>query len=98
MNLVFPPGIRLICRRVPYGLQELRAGDLVVVERTSHELRELTCKRLVIDEDGVYWLKAESDHPQFQNPWRIGKPDEDHHADVEVTVIGKVIRGVIDYE
>lgn len=98
MNLVFPPGVQLICRRVPFGLQELKAGDLVVVERNAHDLRELTCKRLVIDAEGVFWLKAESDQAQFQSPWRIGKPDEDHHSDDGIQVVGKVIRGVIDYE
>lgn len=97
MNQVFPPGIQLICRRVPFGFGELRSGDLVVVERTNHDLREMTCKRLYIDTDGVYWLRSESDQPQFQDPWKVGKPDQDMHVDTEITVIGKVMRGVIDY-
>ncbi len=97
MNLIFPPGIQLVCRRVPFGFGELRAGDLVVVERKAHDLHEMTCKRLAIDEDGVYWLKSDSDQPQFQSPWHVGKPDATMHIDTEITVIGKVVRGIIDY-
>jgi hypothetical protein len=97
MNLRFPPGIQLICRRVPFGFAELRSGDLVVVERTNHDLREMTCKLLKVDADGAYWLHSESDQPQFQDPWFVGKPDDTMHIDTEIRVIGKVLRGVIDY-
>lgn len=97
MNLLFPPGIQLICRRVPFGFAELRAGDLVVVERTNHDLREMTCKKLKIDAEGAYWLHSESDRPEFQDPWFVGKPDANLHIDTQITIIGKVMRGVIDY-
>jgi phage repressor protein C with HTH and peptisase S24 domain len=98
MNLRFPPGVQLICRRVSFGSGSFKSGDLVIVERHNHDLRELTCKRLVIDDDGLYWLHSESDQPQFQAPWRIGKPDNGDFIDTEIEVIGKVLRGVIDYE
>jgi hypothetical protein len=98
MNLRFPPGVQLICRRIAFGSGAFKPGDLVIVERHSHDLRELTCKRVELDGDGVYWLHSESDQPQFQAPWPIGRPDTGVQVDNEVTVIGKVLRGVIDYE
>jgi phage repressor protein C with HTH and peptisase S24 domain len=98
MNRVFMPGMKLICRRVPFGLTHVRSGDYVIVARTAHNLHELTCKRLHIDDEGVYWLNAESDDPRFQEPWRIGRPTDDHFTDDEVQLIGKVVRAVLDFE
>ena len=97
MNRLFPPGLKLICRRVPFGVSQVKSGDLVIVEREAHDLREMTCKRFSVDEDGVNWLKSESDQPQFQEPWRIGGPDDGHYVDGEIRIIGKVIRGVLDF-
>lgn len=97
MNLIFPPGIKLICRRVPFGFGQFKSGDLVIVERMAHDLCEMTCKQVVIDDDGIFWLRSRSDQPQFQEPIRIGKPNNGHHLDTEIRIIGKVIRGVIDY-
>ncbi len=98
MNLEFTPGAMLICRRVPYGFQSIKSGDFVVVERANHELREMTCKQLVLDDEGVAWLHSKSDQPQFQQPIRVGRPDDDLHVDNEIHVIGKVIRAVKSYE
>ena len=97
MNRVFSPGMRLICRRVSFGSGQFRSGDYVIVERTAHDLRELTCKKVVIDESGQYWLQSETTNPKFQEPWLIGMPDSDHHDDTEISIIGKVIRGVVDF-
>ena len=98
MNLRFMPGTKLICRRVPFGTGRFESGDYVIVKRTAHDLYEMTCKRVEIDQDGVYWLYSESSDPKFAKPWRVGKPDEGHHTDVEVEVIAKVIRAVQDLE
>lgn len=98
MNLAFPAGMKLICRRVPFGNGTFRSGDFVIVERTAHDLREMTCKQVEVDESGTYWLRSLSDQPQFQEPWRIGAPDSNHHDDMEIRIIGKVIRGVLDFE
>lgn len=97
MNLIFPPGVKLICQRVPFGVADARNGDLVIVERTNHDLRELTCKRLMIASDGSYFLKSESDQSQYQDAWPIGRPDDNHHNDNEIRIIGKVLRGIIDF-
>lgn len=98
MNRVFMPGTKLICRRVPFGLGQFKSGDYVVVERTAHDLREMTCKQVHIDDEGNYWLRSQSDQPQFQEPIFIGAPDNGHHHDYEIRVIGKVIRAVLSFE
>lgn len=97
MNKIFAPGLRLICQRVPFGSGDYRSGDLVIVERTAHDLRELTCKRLRVDDSGNAWLESESTLPEFAEPWFIGKPDENHHTDMEICIIGRALRGIVDF-
>lgn len=98
MNLRFPAGSRLICRRVAFGGGQVRSGHYVIVSRTAHDLRELTCKRLEIDGEGNYWLHSESDDPRFKEPWFVGKPDNGHFSDMEIVIEGRVIRAVQDLE
>lgn len=98
MNKTFPEGIVLICRRVPFGFAEVAAGDLVIVEREAHDMREMTCKRLALDEEtGDFLLLSESDRPEFQKPIRVPRSDENEDVDNGVTIIGKVERGVLDF-
>jgi hypothetical protein len=98
MNLRFrDPNIRLICHRIPFTGAYYRSGDLVIVERDAHDLCEMTCKRVEIDESGVYWLHSESDDPSFSEPWRIGIEGDGCDQDVHIRVVAKVLRGVIDY-
>lgn len=98
MNLEFLPGTRLICRFLPFNDYTWKSGDLVIASRAAHDLRELTCKIIRFDEFGVAWLHSNSDQPQFQEPWRVGRPDGNAHDDNEITIIGKVIRAVKTYE
>lgn len=98
MNLRFMPGTQLICRKVPFGSAIYLSGDYVIAQRQAHELVELTVKRLEVDEDGIYWLHSESTDPRYAEPWQIGKPDESHHDDNEVSILAKVIRAVQDFE
>lgn len=98
MNKRFPEGTRLICRSVANGDGSFTSGSYVIVQRLNHDLREMTCKRVEVDGDGVFWLHSESTDPRFAAPWRIGKPSEMHHDDTEIRVIGKVIRAVLDFE
>jgi SOS-response transcriptional repressor LexA len=98
MNLRFPAGSRLICRRVAFGGGQVRSGHYVIVSRSAHDLRELTCKRLEIDSEGNYWLHSESDDPRFAEPWFVGKPDNGHFSDMEIVIEGRVIRAVQDLE
>lgn len=94
MNLRFPEGTRLICQRVPFGICGFKPGQYAIVSRSAHDLRELTCKRVEVDNDGNYWLYSESSDPRFAEPWLVGKPSSDHHDDVEIAVEGLVIRAV----
>lgn len=93
MNRTLPPGAILICRRIPFGRIEVQPGELVIVERVAHDLREMTVKRLALI-DGEFALLSESDRPEFGKPIMIGRPDVEHHADDEVRVIGVVKRAI----
>lgn len=98
MNLAFKQGTRLICRKIPFGTGAYKPGNYVIAQRTAHDLYEMTVKRLEVDDEGVYWLHSESDQPQFKQPWRIGRPDDGHHQDDEISILGKVVREVVIYE
>ena len=98
MNLRFrDPGVRLICHRTPFAVMAYQSGDLVIVERQAHDLCEMTCKRVDIDGEGVFWLRSESDDPAFSEPWRIGAAGDGSDQDVNIQIIAKVLRGEIDY-
>ena len=91
MDKVIPPGSDLECLRVAYGYVEPQPGDIVIVQRDRHDLHELTCKRL--DHDGQnFILRAESTRAEFQEPIVIGRPDEDHVGDNDITIIAIVLR------
>jgi SOS-response transcriptional repressor LexA len=90
MDKTIPPGSDLECLRVAFGVVEPAPGDLVIVERHSHDLTEMTCKRLDVD-NGDWVLRCESNKPEFQEVIRIGRPDPDLHVDNEIRVIGIVV-------
>lgn len=98
MDLAFPAKSILICRHVFSGFAEIRAGDYVIVERENHDLREMTCKRLEVAENGDYLLWSESSNPRFKDPMRIPCSTENEHVDTGVNILGKVVRVVIDFE
>ena len=90
MDKTIPPGSNLECVRVAYGRIEPQVGDLVIAERSAHDLTELTCKRL--DQDGDDWLLvAESTKAEFQKPIKIGRPDADGGTDDETRIVGIVV-------
>ncbi|WP_267348095.1 S24 family peptidase [Sphingomonas sp. GM_Shp_2] len=91
MDKVIPPGSELECIDVRASGLSPRPGDLVIVERTAHDLTEMTCKRLV-REDDRWLLRCESTSPEFQTDIEIGNPDADVHHDDHVRVIGIVVR------
>ena len=91
MDKLIPPGSDLECLRVAYGYVEPQPGDIVIVQRDRHDLHELTCKRL--DHDGQnFVLRAESTRPEFQEPIIIGRPDEEHVGDNDITILAIVLR------
>lgn len=90
MDKTIPPNSVLDCIRVPFNRADYAPGDLVIVARQSHNLTEMTCKRLGRGPDG-WELHAESTKPEFQDVIKIGDPDPDLHADTDITVIGIVL-------
>lgn len=91
MDRTIPPGSDLECIRVAFGSVDPQPGDLVIVERHSHDLTETTCKRL--DRVGDDWvLRSESTKPEFQEVIPIGRPDVDAHIDNEIRVTGIVLK------
>jgi SOS-response transcriptional repressor LexA len=98
MNMLYPDGSCVIVVSV-LDLGEgwtPRSGMRVVVQRTTNEGVEATIKELVFDDDGHPWLWPRSNHPEFQQPWRVpdywdGNGDFDEHSDnlrITALVIG----------
>lgn len=98
MNLAFPDKSILICRHLYNGHGQVKAGDYVIVERHAHDLRELTCKRLEIAENGDYLLCSESSNPKYSDPIVVPRSLDDEHVDNGVSILGKVVRVVLDFE
>lgn len=98
MNLKFPEGCTLICRAVGGTDTIIKSGDYVIVERVAHDLREYTCKRYEVTDSGEFWLHSESSDTRYREPWRIGRRGESDHTDMEIRIIGKVIRAIVDLE
>lgn len=95
MNRTIQPGADLECLYVKFSPVPPRPGDLVIVERKAHDLVELTCKRLAMDGD-EWVLLCESYEPEFQEPIRIGKPDDQDFTDNEISVVGIVLSAKLD--
>lgn len=98
MNMAFPANSVLICRHIRNGFATIRDGDYVVVERESHDLREMTCKRIQIDTNGDYLLVSESTNEKHKEPIRVQRSTDDSHTDMGINIVGKLVRIVIDYE
>ncbi len=88
MNLVYPPGCVVICRRFDPFKQIPPIGKRVVVRRRDKTgLIEATVKRLEQDPHGDAWLVPESTNPEYKKlPFR---PNGDGDDDTEI--VGVVI-------
>lgn len=95
MNRTVQPGADLECLYVKFSPVPPRPGDLVIVERKAHDLVEMTCKRLAMDGD-EWVLLCESYEPEFQEPIRIGRPDDQDFTDNETRVVGIVLSAKLD--
>jgi SOS-response transcriptional repressor LexA len=91
MDRTIPPGSDIECVRIGFGRIEPQIGDLVIAERTNHDLTEMTCKRL--DKDGDDWvLRCESTKSEFKDHvLRIGRPDADSASHEETRIVGIVV-------
>jgi repressor LexA len=100
MNLVYPEGSIVVVVSVIDLAEdgyEPKSGQRVIVQR-SNDLGqvEATVKELQIDGEGHAWLWPRSDHPQFQQPWKVpetwqGSGEFDENADnlrITALVIG----------
>jgi transcriptional regulator with XRE-family HTH domain len=87
MDLRYPPGTLLICKRFEDLGRGPQCGERVIVQRRAGSLWEATCKKLVEDDDGVPWLVPESSDPRHQAAIRA---DRDSEAD-EIVLHAKVI-------
>jgi repressor LexA len=93
MDRRLPPGTILECVRLIGSGLEPQPGDYVIVERKQAGLRELTCKRLALRQDGDFELVAESSLPEFAEPIVIGRPDFNAPDDGrEISVVAIVVR------
>jgi hypothetical protein len=90
MNLIYPEGsVVVIVSVIDLADEgyEPRTGQRVVVQRTNEVGQvEATVKELQIDAEGHAWLWPRSDHPQFQQPWKVpatweGSGEFDEHTD-----------------
>lgn len=100
MDRKWPDPVYLIFRRVKFGFADVAPGNYVLVERENHDLYEMTCKRLEIDDEtGDFLLVSESSNPKYADPIRVRRsPEDGDHVDTGVNVIGKLVRAVQDYE
>ena len=97
MNLAFPANTILICERIPFGSGNIKTGDYVIVERENHNLREMTCKQILIDTDGSFLLQSRSSNPKYSEPIRVPRSLDDEFVDNGINFIGKVKRAVQDF-
>ena len=90
MNLVYPEGSIVIFE--PVGRKDaLETGKRYIVERRlSSGEYEQTAKTLIKDPTGAFWLKPESDHPEFFQPIPIQGSDGD-----EVVIRGKIVFALV---
>lgn len=95
MNRTIPHGADLECLWIKFARMEPQPGDLVIVERTRHDLTEMTCKRLGKEGDELVLL-CESTEPEFQDVIHVGKPDPDAITDDETRIIGIVLSAKVD--
>jgi len=93
MNRRYPDGAIIILSRVTQKPGEIVEGRRYHVRQTHADgMTEETIKTLAKDDEGKYWLKPESDHPEHQEWIPLdGKPG------TTVTLIGRV-RGVYHRE
>lgn len=92
MDLKFPHGSVVTC--VPFSEMSRRPkhGDFVVVLRPDAEGQvEATVKEYQLDNDGCAWLLARSTDPKYQQPIRLGHPDDemlDDRPEIRYLIIG----------
>lgn len=91
MNLEYPPGRILICRKFDPMIELPPVGKDVIIRRRSAEgLIETTVKALEVDDHGKGWLAPKSTNPEWQKEEFRHNGDGDHD-DIDTEIIGVVI-------
>ncbi len=92
MNLLYPPDTVIVCVNLIELGRDPEPGDRVVcLRRHEHGGEwEATVKELRRDPAGEYWLWPRSSDPNFQQPWRLPKPDSTDEND-DIRLVAKVI-------
>lgn len=93
MDLHYPPGTILICKKLHDMPRDLRSRDHVIAIRHVSGEIEATVKELVIDQDGVPWLWPRSSDPKHQQPIaaHIDGAADDDTAAIHAIVVGALI-------
>lgn len=92
MNRVYPHGsIVVVVKLLDLGRDPLPGERVVCVRRGPDDGFEATVKELQRDPDGVYWLWPRSDHPEFQQPWRLPRTEDADFDGEDVSLQALVI-------
>ncbi len=88
MDRLYPEGTILVC----VSLQDYRGdptpGQKVIVQRRALDGFEATVKELGQDDAGQYWLWPRSNHPEYQQPWPIPKPNDfGENDDIQIVAV-----------
>lgn len=88
MNEIYPEGSVVICVKIHDLGRDPLPPERVVCQRRSEMGFEATVKELRRDALGEFWLWPRSNDPNFQQPWKLPKPNEhDHNDDIQIVAL-----------
>lgn len=90
MNLVYPEDSIVVFDTSADGMRKDVNKRYIVERRRASGEYEHTAKTLIKDDRGSYWLKPESDDPEFQTTIRIDGDDED-----QIVIKGRIVFALI---
>lgn len=88
MNKIYPEGSVVVCVKIIDFTEPVIPPKRVIVQRRTPDGVEATIKELELGDSGDLWLWPRSTHPDFQQPWKMPKPDEyDASDDLEIVAV-----------
>ena len=87
MNDLYPDGTVVICIKTLDLSRGALPGEKAIVCRRDGPLVEATCKEIRTLPDGSVWAWPRSNHPDFQEPWKIVNNGHDDDPDVWIDAI-----------
>lgn len=91
MNQLYPHGTIVECVKLLGGAELVNGKRVAVLRQREDGEYETTVKEYLVDAAGVGWLWPRSSHPEFQQPWRMDKPEL---GITLVEVIGVVVASI----